>query len=138
MASTPGLAAPLWTASQNHPDVTVNSGTTVLDSCIAGQTVIDFPADADYTFVGGGAYPRSWQYAVIEMTDTGVPLTGPVNVIVLNPPRMYNFFNNTTGAGGQTLTVKRATGTGIAVPAGKRVILQNDGTNVVQWTAFFP
>jgi hypothetical protein len=131
MTSTTGLAAPHWTASQNQPDVTHNSALDVLDSCIARQNVIDFPSDADYTLVTSGAYPREWQHAVIEMTDTGVVLTAARNVIVPANPRMWNAYNNTA----QILTFKTSGGTGIAVGVGKRAILQNDGTNVVRWTA---
>lgn len=131
MADTTNIEAPLWTASQNNPDVTVNSGLTVVDSVVAGQNIVDFPSDADYTLVDTGDRPREWQYCVIEMTDTGVVLTGAVNVVVPDNERMWNVFNNTA----QTLTFKTSAGSGIAVATNKRAILQCDGTNVVRWTA---
>jgi len=130
MADTTNIEAPKWTASQNSPDVTINSALDVIDSTMAAQNVIDFPSDADYTLTDTGARPREWQYCVIEMTDTGVVLTTGRNVIVPDNPRIYLFYNNTA----QTLTLKPS-GTGIAVATTKRAILQCDGTNIVRWTA---
>lgn len=63
---------------------------------------------------------------------TGV-LTGNKNVIVASLTKSWIIFNNTTGA--FSLTVKPATGTGIAVGQGKRATLYFDGTNVVRATA---
>lgn len=131
MADTTNIEAPKWTASQNQPDVTINSALDVVDTTVGGHNTIDFSSDADYTLVDSGSRPREWQYGVIEMTDTGVVLTGGVNVIVPNNKRMYCMFNNTA----QTLTYKTSAGTGIAVATLKRAILQCDGTNVVRWTA---
>lgn len=59
---------------------------------------------------------------------TGV-LTGNINVIVPATVQLYYVFNNTSGA--FTLTVKTASGTGIAVDQGSHSILYCDGTNVV-------
>ena len=131
MADTAGLDAPKWTASQNQPDVTHNTALDVIDASVAGNNVVDFASDADYTLDITGAKPQEWQHAVIEMTDTGVVLTGAVNVIVPAQARMYNFFNNTA----QILTFKTVAGTGIAIGVGNRATVQNDGTNVVRWTA---
>ena len=56
-------------------------------------------------------------------------LTASISVIVPTAPtRPWVVFNNTTGA--FTLTVKTASGTGVAVPQGKREIVYCDGTNV--------
>ncbi|MDQ3833619.1 MAG: hypothetical protein M3315_08285 [Actinomycetota bacterium] len=61
-------------------------------------------------------------------------LTGNINVIVpLTDGAEWLIYNNTSGA--FTLTVKGATGTGIAVGQGKRALLYCDGTNVVRATA---
>lgn len=59
---------------------------------------------------------------------TGV-LTGDINVIVPNTVQLYYIYNNTSGA--HTLTVKTASGTGIAVAQGTHAILYSDGTNVL-------
>ena len=134
MTDTAGVEAPHWTASQNQPDVTVNESFDIFDATIALQKVIDFASDADRDITdGASAKPREWQHAVIEMTDTGVVLTGAVNVIVPDNPKIYFFYNNTL----QTLTLKTSAGSGVAVATTKRAILQCDGTDVVAWSADF-
>jgi hypothetical protein len=61
-------------------------------------------------------------------------LTGNIGVIEpLTDGAMIEVFNNTSGA--FTLTVKGASGTGVAVPQGKRQLLGCDGTN---WFARAP
>jgi hypothetical protein len=129
MADTTNIEAPKWTASQNQPDVTMNSALDVIDTTVAGQNIVDVGSDADYTLVATGTRPQEWQYCVIEMTDTGVVLTGAINVIVPDNQRMYFVYNNTA----ETLTFKTAAGTGAAVLTTVRAIVQCDGTNVVAW-----
>jgi hypothetical protein len=64
---------------------------------------------------------------------TGV-LTGSINLIVpLIDGWQWIVFNNTTGA--YTLTVKGATGTGIAITQGKTATVYTDATNVYRATA---
>jgi hypothetical protein len=57
-------------------------------------------------------------------------LTGNIQVIVPLAADEWIVYNNTTGA--FSLTVIGATGTGVAVTQGQRVIVYSDGTNVVQ------
>jgi hypothetical protein len=63
---------------------------------------------------------------ILEFTGT---LTANINVIVPAAPWEWIVYNATAGA--FTLTVKTASGTGVAVTQGKRAILYADGTNVV-------
>ena len=56
-------------------------------------------------------------------------LTGNSNIIVPSNPQLYFVFNNTTGP--FTLTMKTVAGTGVSIPQAAHVILQCDGTNVV-------
>lgn len=65
-----------------------------------------------------------------EYTGT---LTGNIQVIVPTAVGIFYVFNNTSGA--FTLTVKTAAGTGVAVTQGDRVILNCDGTNVINATS---
>jgi len=62
----------------------------------------------------------------IELTGA---LTANINVTVPAAARLFMIYNATSGA--YTLTVKTAAGTGVAVPQGSRVVLECDGTNVV-------
>lgn len=67
---------------------------------------------------------------ILQFTGT---LTAGRNIVVPLVPREYTVFNNTTG--GFALTFIGASGTGIAVAAGKRAKVYADGTNVVRVTA---
>jgi hypothetical protein len=80
--------------------------------------------DADYTLRADYN-----QYGHITITDTGVVLTGGVNIIVNTDEHTYVFVNSTA----QTLTVKTLAGTGIAVPAGEAKHLRNDTVNVIEF-----
>ena len=82
--------------------------------------------DANYNLTYSEAKARS-----LSFTGT---LTAGRNVVI--PAATYGewvIYNNTTG--GFSITVKTSGGTGIAVAAGKRAILECDGTNVVRVTA---
>lgn len=79
---------------------------------------------------GTGVYTLSpVQYANTALRFTGA-LTGPRDIIVPATTAEYWIDNQTTGA--QPLTIKTAAGTGYTVPAGTRMILYCDGTNVVE------
>lgn len=62
----------------------------------------------------------------IELTGT---LTANINVIVPATARSFFFYNATSGA--YTITVKTSGGTGVVVPQGGRLLIECDGTNVV-------
>lgn len=128
MTDTTNKEAPHWTASQNQPDVTHNTALDVFDASIAGMFTHDMTADANYTLLS-----TEWQYKVIEITDTN-PFLGAARDIILpnDNAGIFYFYNNTST---HDLTLKSSTGTGVAVAATMRAILQCDGTNVVRWTA---
>ena len=52
------------------------------------------------------------------------------NLIVPTNNKLYFIFNNISSGGG-TITVKTASGTGVAVPVGQRAVLVCNGTNIV-------
>jgi len=64
-------------------------------------------------------------YSIINFTGA---LTGAINVIVPANVNEWLMYNNTTGA--YTLTVKTASGSGVAITQGTRRLLYCDGTNV--------
>lgn len=108
--------------------------TRLLEAAICGLLTHDMASDADYTLTTTGS-PEEWHYGTIEITDTGVVLTTGRNIIIPASreayPRTFVFVNNTA----QTLTLKTASGTGIAVSTTKTAILRCDGTDVVRVTA---
>jgi hypothetical protein len=63
-------------------------------------------------------------------------LTGDRNIIVPAATNIYYVSNDTSGA--YTLTVKTATGAGVAVTASQRTILQCDGTDILDADTFTP
>ena len=58
------------------------------------------------------------------------------NLIVPTNTKLYYVFNNISSGGG-TITVKTASGTGVAIPNGRRVAVVCNGTNVVQAENYF-
>ncbi len=88
----------------------------------------DITTDADYTLTA-----TQNQYGRIEITDTGVVLTGAINIIMNNDEHTFSFINSTA----QTLTVKTSAGTGIAVLAGEAKELRNDTVDVIDFEAGF-
>ena len=67
---------------------------------------------------------------ILQFTGT---LSAGRNIVIPLVPRQFTVFNNTTG--GFALTFIGASGSGVAVAAGKRAIVHADGTNVVRVTA---
>lgn len=63
-------------------------------------------------------------------------LTGNRNIIVPAATNIYYVSNDTSGA--YTLTVKTATGAGVAVTASQRTILECDGTDILDADTFTP
>ena len=89
-------------------------------------TIRNITADADYTLTASEN-----QYGNVTITDTGVVLTGAVNIIVNTDEHSYVFKNETA----QILTVKTLAGTGIVVPSGGSKKLRNDTVNVIDFEA---
>lgn len=90
------------------------------------DSIFDF---ITFSVAGSGDYILTGaQLNRVAYELTGV-LTGNRNIIVPATVQQYWVYNNTSGA--FTLTVKTASGTGVTVPQGTRIILYSDGTNVV-------
>jgi len=85
------------------------------------QVTHNIASDANYTLT-----EDQNTFGKLIITDSGVVLTTARDIIVSNNERYILFQNDTL----QTLTVKTAAGTGIAVIAGTSVWLLCDGTNV--------
>lgn len=105
---------------------TVNTGITALvDDSVAGTTSITMVA-ADYTLsTTQGATNEARR---MFLTMTGTPGAAR-NVIVPAVSKLYFVYNNTTGGFAQT--VKTASGSGVSVPNGARMVLYCNGTDVV-------
>ena len=79
---------------------------------------------------GGADVALTATEAANQFIETTGAQTANINVTVPASARLFMWFNNTTGA--YTQTVKTAAGTGVVVPQGYRVMLECDGTNVLE------
>jgi hypothetical protein len=105
---------------QAQPVTTIASGFDYLDTAIAGRlTKTITTADVTLTTIEA-------RNSVIELSGT---LTGSRNLIVPAKAKLYVIQNGTSGA--FSVTVKTASGTGVAVQQGYTSIVRCDGTNVV-------
>lgn len=111
-------------ANNNTWGALLNSAVAqLLEDAIAGVATITV-ASTDVTLtVANGANDQA-RMAVLRLT--GAP-GAPRNVIVPKLSKPYIVINDT----GQTITVKTADGTGVAVPNGARQYIYCDGTNVI-------
>ena len=103
-----------------------NTNLNLVQQAIAGYEAIDV-ASADVTLVMSNAALSNARNMVLSLTGT---LAG---TRVVNVPdgieKTYIVADNTTRSG-NTLTIKTVSGTGVAIPEGKTVLVYSDGTNV--------
>jgi hypothetical protein len=104
-----------------------NTNLNLVQQAIAGYEAINV-ASADVTLAMTNATLSNARNMVLNLTGT---LAG---TRVVNVPdgieKTYIVADSTTRAG-NTLTIKTVSGTGVAIPAGKTVLVFSDGTNVV-------
>ena len=104
-----------------------NTNLNLVQQAIAGYEAINV-ASADVTLAMTNETLSNARNAVLNLTGT---LAG---TRVVNVPdgieKTYIVADSTTRAG-NTLTIKTVSGTGVAIPAGKTVLVYSDGTNVV-------
>jgi hypothetical protein len=106
---------------------TVNDGlTSLVDSSVAGTVEVTVSDIGDTTLtVANGATDQA-RYMFITLTGT---LTANRNVICPANSKLYFVTNSTTG--GFSTVFKTSAGTGVTIPAGARMALYCNGTNVV-------
>lgn len=125
-----GDQAGVWGATTN-----TNLG-TLLESAIAGYTSVSISSANQALTVVNGATDEA-RYAALALTTVTT-----ANFAVYIPPssKLYVFYN----ASSYTATIycstvagnTTAAGTGIALPAGKKMAMWTDGTNVYQQTDY--
>jgi hypothetical protein len=105
---------------------------TALGEAITGSADVNFATAADVTVTltdtNSSQTARNLRLNITE-SSTGIGYVG--NLILGSGCQIEKFYiinNGSTGA----KTVKNTTGTGISVPAGKSMVLFNNGTNVVE------
>lgn len=113
-------------------DIVNDQVTSMVEEAIAGRVSIAHTADSVLTLSTANGATAQSRNMMVEITGAR---SQTQNVVVPTLSKMYIFKNSTTDAGSSgpyALTVKTATGSGVAVPAGKTMILFCDGTNVVE------
>src|SRR5690606_36588654 len=63
-------------AAQNQPEVVINAADRAITKAIAGEAVVDFESDADYTLDD-----EEWSRKIIRVTDSGNVLTTGRSVV---------------------------------------------------------
>ena len=104
----------------------INLGTALEEAIVGSVDVAFSSADVTLTLTDTNA-TQSARNMRLNLTGTA---TSGYNLIVPAIEKPYIINNATDG----TITVKNATGTGIAVPTGKTMWVYNNGTNVVAVT----
>lgn len=105
-------------------DTTNTNLGTLLEQAITGYLAIAKVGTGDYTLSNTDYLSNETRNALIEFTGTP---GGAFNVVVPLAEKLWVFKNSTNGA----MTVKGATGTGIAVAVGTSRWLYCDGANVL-------
>ena len=102
---------------------------TALEEAIVGSADVTFAsADVTLTLTDTNASQTARNFR-LNLTGTS---GGARNLIVPAIEKAYIVYNGVA----DTVTVKNSTGTGIAVPTGKTMMVYNDGTNVVDVTTY--
>ena len=114
------------TESGGWGDILNDQVTEMVEEAIAGLTVHNMTSDANYTLTTANGATSQARNMMVEITDTDTNLTAGKDIIVPGTSKMYIFKNGTA----QVLTVKVSGQSGVAVPAGKTMLLHCDGTNV--------
>jgi len=104
-----------------------NTNLNLVQQAIAGYEAINV-ASADVTLVMTNATLSNARNMVLNLTGT---LAGTRVVNVPDGIEKTYIVADSTTRSGNTLTIKTVSGTGVAIPAGKTVLVYSDGTNVV-------
>jgi hypothetical protein len=101
--------------------------TSMVEEAIAGRSVINTWTTNSHTLTTANGTTAESRAAMLSLTDSGDQLgTNAATVVCPALSKIYIVKN----AVGQAATLKTASGTGIAIPNGKTMVLFCDGTNV--------
>ena len=109
-------------------DVVNDNITSMVEQAVTGLATIDSWTANSHTLTTANGTTSESRCAILELTDTGTALTGAGTVICPDASKLYTVRNST----GQIITVKTASGSGIAIPDGHTAFLYCDATNVVE------
>ena len=102
--------------------------TSMIEEAIAGLKTINTWSTNSATLSTADGSTSESRAAILNLTDTTSDLSGAATLICPAASKVYIVKNAT----GQAVTVKTASGTGIAIPNGTTGFVFCDGTNVVE------
>ena len=102
--------------------------TSMVEEAVAGVVTINTWVANSHTLTVADGTTSESRNAVLVLASGGGEPSGAAQVICPNQQKVYIVVNNT----GQTVTIKTAAGTGVALPTGRQIIVYCDGTNVSQ------
>lgn len=112
----------------------VNNGITqLLETAVSGYTTQAVVAGTDTTITIPNGSTGTARNMYIQLTGTGGAST---NLLVPAKNKLYFIHNATSGTPGQ-VTVKVAGQTGVSVPAGNKMLLVCNGTDIVNAVDYF-
>lgn len=109
--------------------------TDMVEEAISGMSTVNTwsaATPAVHTLTEANGSTSESRAAILRLTDTTGDIASVANLIVPDNTKLYCIINET----GHTVTVKTASGTGIAVPTAVQTNVVCTGTNVVEQTAF--
>jgi hypothetical protein len=109
-------------------DVVNNNITSMVEEAIAGLKTIDTWSGNSATLSTANGTTAESRAAMLLLTDTTSDLSGAATLICPALSKIFIVKNGT----GQAVTIKTASGTGIAIANGNTSIVFCDGTNVVE------
>ena len=142
MSFTSDLLAMTLQNLDDNPDTwgdVLNTSVLELLEDAFNTTQVDVTAaDATLDNTIGGDVAGHYRYGVIDIQGTSLAVARDVNVPLDGfsnfPKKKWLVINNTTG--GQDITFKTTTGTGVLCPVGEALLVVCDGTNIIGGTAF--
>jgi hypothetical protein len=109
-------------------DVVNDNITQMIEQAVAGKAVVNTWSGNSHTLTTADGTTSESRCAILELTDTNTQLSGVGNVVCPTNTKLYIVDNNTA----RVITVKTSSGSGVAVPVGKTMLVYCDGTNVVE------
>lgn len=102
---------------------------TLIEQAVSGYVTQAMNASTDVTIDIPNGSTGVARNMYIECTGS---MSQANNLIVPAKRKLYFIYNNTNaGSSGYSVTLKTTSGTGIAIPQGKKMVLACDGTNIV-------
>lgn len=117
------LELPDVAADENTWGAILNTMASEIERSITGVEALGF-VSSDITLTATGAANEQARKAIMNCTGT---LSGNVNIVAPNEPKMYIVRNATTGA--FTLGIKTAAGSALDVPQDDTLVVWCDGAN---------